>query len=297
MNTTRPKFPRQWLAANIYTIFLFCLSYSETIITGDISSINFLSSGNPFIIEANIEAPAGKKVIIGKGCVLLFKEFTGLNVRGSLVVAGTNEEPVIFTSIHDTAYGARYTKKFSGKSGQPPNPFDWNGIFVDKNADSVYLDNFKLTWSVYGLKSQTERISIINGLFQGNGQFDFTVNDRIQYAQRDIPVTYHGMPGTSQQQSKAKPAKRVIGRWLMWSSPVFLIAGGCFIYFAQQNFNEASKREEYLNNAIIGNDAQYASMQREYIDRKNGGIAKRNAGFTLLGIGAVALGVGIVLVF
>jgi hypothetical protein len=169
-------------------IMVFCafhcsLLFSETRISGDISKITFNNSGNPFIVENDIEVPAGKKVVMDEGCVLLFKEFTKLSILGSIIVNGTVEKPVVFSSLHDTAYNP--------KSQQLANPFDWNGLLIDKNADSVYLGNFKLMYSVFGIKSQKENIIIKNGYFLANGQFHVTINDKIQYVQDNIAFSYH----------------------------------------------------------------------------------------------------------
>ena len=156
---------------------------AETHITGDITGMTFESGGNPYIVEQDILIPSGNKAVIKEGCVFLFKPFTGLTVHGHLIIDGTAEQPVTFTSINDG--------EFNSASEQLPNPFDWNGILVTRESGTVVMKNFKLLFSVYGIKSQNVNIEIDNGTFRQNGQFHFTINDKIQFVQDNIPYTYH----------------------------------------------------------------------------------------------------------
>jgi hypothetical protein len=165
----------------IVVISCLCIS-AETTVSGDVSKIPFDSTGNPFIVESEAVVPQGKTVVISEGCVLLFAEYSGLTVNGSIAINGTDAHPVILSSIHDTAY--------RHGSSQPPNPFDWNGITIDKNAGHVDLRHFKLMYSVFGLRSQKENISVAGGLFKANGQFHFSINEHIQYVQDNIPYSY-----------------------------------------------------------------------------------------------------------
>ncbi|NLD99910.1 MAG: hypothetical protein GX640_08545 [Fibrobacter sp.] len=160
---------------------LSTLSAAETHITGDITGMPLEPSGNPYIVEQDIHIPNGKKAIIKEGCVFLFKPFTGLLVQGVLLVEGTQSNPVVFTAINDGEYNLQ--------SEQLPNPFDWNGILISRESSSVIFKNFKLQFSVYGIKSQNSAIEIENGLFKQNGQFHFTINDQIQYVQDNIPFS------------------------------------------------------------------------------------------------------------
>jgi len=154
----------------------------QTVISGDLSKFVLDSINNPFIVEKDLEIPAKKKVTINEGCVFLFKQFTGINIAGSLTVNGTQLHPVVFTTINDSLY--------STQSSLPANPFDWNGVIIDKNADSVVFKNFILMYSVYGIKSQKRDMTIKNGTFKANGQFHFTVFDKIRYIQDNIPYSF-----------------------------------------------------------------------------------------------------------
>jgi hypothetical protein len=148
----------------------------------------------PFVVEKDLFVPEGKQVEIPAGCVFLFSTFTGLIVHGQLKVLGSADKPVVFTSIFDSEYNQAST--------QLSNPFDWNGILVSPSSAGSYFNNFKLCFSVYGIKSQSKNVVIQNGIFKQNGQFHFTVYDNIQFVQEDIPFSY----GVSQNQTELDSA-------------------------------------------------------------------------------------------
>jgi hypothetical protein len=170
-------------------IVLSCLFSvgAETHISGDIRTATLDATGNPYIIDQDIVVPVGKHLTIKEGCVLLFKGFTGINVFGQLTVSGTTKQAVIFTSINDG--------DFNTKSEQLPNPFDWNGILIARESSGSSLQNFQLRYSVYGVKSQNPNVTIQSGIFRQNGQFHFTINDKIQYVQDNISYSYKGTAG------------------------------------------------------------------------------------------------------
>jgi hypothetical protein len=99
-------------------------------------------------------------------------------------VEGTREHPVIFTSIRDLS------NNLQAEEG-PAAPFDWNGLTISVKAGKVNLTNFLLSYSVFGIKSKKENIRIDNGLFFSNGQFHFTVDDRIQPVKDNFPYSYN----------------------------------------------------------------------------------------------------------
>lgn len=427
-----------------FCVLFVSLLYGETRISGDISKITFNDVGNPFIVDNDIEIPAGQKVVMDEGCTVLFKEFTKLSVLGSLIVNGATEKPVIFSSLHDTAYNP--------KSKQLANPFDWNGMLIDTNADSVYLGNFKLMYSVFGIKSQKENIVIKNGYFLANGQFHLTINDKIQYVQDNIAYSYNlqetpkntgtaniivktepqgawlsvngepidkvtpltlkdlkpgsykfharketmegcedvalssgdikeiiialkasksllsisSTPQNAEVYINKKPGPRIepdartpakiktganaqinltlfkkgyadtslsvyivpcqtttaavslripdqktltdqnyflrkrwkirIGRFGLFSSPVFLLGAGSLLYIAQGDYKSAQDAKDFLDNAITRTD-QYTVKEKQYSDFNRRGNTETSIGFALLGIACVAVGTGIALYF
>ncbi|NLG16711.1 MAG: hypothetical protein GX556_05205, partial [Fibrobacter sp.] len=61
---------------------------------------------------------------------------------------------------------------------------------TEKSA-TVCLRNFLLAYSVYGLKSKNSDIQTENGIFIQNGQFNFTVSDKIIPVQDSVPFTFN----------------------------------------------------------------------------------------------------------
>jgi hypothetical protein len=59
------------------------------------------------------------------------------------------------------------------------------------------MRNFQLRYSVFGVKSQSPGISMQNAFFKQNGQYNFTIKDKIQPTSDNIPYTYN--PADSSQ--------------------------------------------------------------------------------------------------
>ena len=150
-------------------------SYSQTTISGNIGDKTFTPSGNPWVVTENIVIEKDKTVQIKAGCVFLFKQFTGMEVHGKLIVDGSKESPVVFTSFNDD--------KFNLSAEVLPNPFDWNGIVINAEAKETRFSYSTLSFSVFGIKSPKTDIFIKNGTFRQNGQFHFTVLGEIQPVQ------------------------------------------------------------------------------------------------------------------
>ncbi|MGD9200960.1 MAG: hypothetical protein PVI26_05320 [Chitinispirillia bacterium] len=173
------------------------LSLSETHLSDEIGERVFEPNGNPYIIEQDIIIPKNTQSTIKAGCVFLFKSFTGLNVYGNLIVEGTVEKPVIFTSINDA--------KYYPDAQQLPNAFDWNGIYISEESKDIKLRNFEIMYSVYGIKSKKEKMTLQNAIFKQNGQFNFTIDNNIIYVQDKISYDY--MPPDIGEKDKTDKTK------------------------------------------------------------------------------------------
>ncbi len=269
---------------------------AETHLSGDVKTATLDSTGNPYIVDQDIVVPAGKKLAIKEGCVFLFKGFTGLNVVGQLHVAGSARRPVVFTSVNDGDYNP--------KSDQLPNPFDWNGVLVAKESGGALFENFQLRYSVYGIKSQTTNVSIQNGVFRQNGQFHFTINDKIQYVQDNIAYSY--TPTTSESEKPgvigsggeaggapakpqaAKPGKgKLIFRYTSLGVGVVGIAAGSVLLIPWNN----AKTNVY---ALLNNPSSYTDPNAKYnqlTGQVNGYGAGSAISYALGVLGLVGFGV------
>jgi hypothetical protein len=159
---------------------------AQTAISGNLGNMTLDSTGNPFIVEKDITVPKGKSLTINEGCALIFKQFTGLTIQGSCTANGTKEHPVVFTSIND----AMYNKTTAQEAGA----FDWNGITVQKKSGPAVFNFIEVRYSVYGIKSQNPGIVIRQSMFNQNGQFHFTVNEKIQTVQESQPYSFNDTP-------------------------------------------------------------------------------------------------------
>ncbi|MBN1604563.1 MAG: hypothetical protein JW915_23340 [Chitinispirillaceae bacterium] len=270
----------------VVSVVVFSL-FAETRIKGDLTGMNLDESGNPFIVEQDIIVPDGQKVVIKEGCVFLFNPFTGLQVLGELQVKGTQENPVVFTSIYDNQYNA--------ESPQLPNPFDWNGLLVTREAGSITLANFHLQYSVYGIKSQNPGIKVENGIFKQNGQFHFTIMDKIQFVQDNISYSFNQQeldPNTndvikdtgknSNPEGKKDPSRGV--KILRYSSlgvaAVGLITGAVFGAQVPGAFNDVEKAEDEVRAHNFTN-TQYEEIRNTFHKKVIG--ASVGAGALILG--------------
>ncbi len=199
----------RFVSALLCMFAFLCSSVSaETLISGNISGITFDVAKNPYIVEKDIIVPKGTSVSIPEGIVFLFHPFTGFQVSGRVAVQGSDTKMVIFTSLNDNIFNTR--------AEQLPNPFDWNGIYVSKDAEGAFLNNFALKYSVYGIKSQCQNIIIQNAVFQQNGQFNFTVNEQIKLVVEGMPFSYpdsiSGASGASTIKESIKDTKPQVNK-------------------------------------------------------------------------------------
>ncbi len=243
-----------WVAV---ALILSCITLlnAQTNLTGNIGGMTLEQSGNPFIVMDNVTIPTGKSLIIKEGCVFLFKPFTGIIVDGSLIVEGAFEKPVVFTSVNNNKYNPEATIL--------ANPFDWNGILITPKAGKVKLSNFVLEFSVYGVKSQKEELTINNGTFVHNGQYNVMIKDIIKPVADNLPFA---LVNSKEQTAYVKNSN--------WRKPfaigtgVIGIAGlgvtGYFMYQRSeyaikytkastqvQRDNYFTKQESYLSYAVI----------------------------------------------
>jgi hypothetical protein len=156
---------------------------ATTRLAGELHDTTFTLKGNPYFIDDVITIPKGVKVTIEDGCIFLFNPYTGIDVNGSFVVKGKPKSKVVFTSINDAHYNPT-SQVFA-------NAFDWNGITFNLVSDTVLLENFVLSYSVYGVKSMNGRMVIHNGTFKENGQYDCVINETIQKTIADSLFSYN----------------------------------------------------------------------------------------------------------
>jgi len=240
--------------------------FAATSLSGSIGGVTFSASGNPFIVKDNLTILKDKEVIIEKGCIFLFDSFSGLVIDGTLLVEGTNEDPVVFTSINDTIYNK--------KTNIIANPFDWNGILITQNAEKVKLSNFQLKYSVYGLKSQKETLQISHGSFAHNGQFHFTVKDEIVPVTESIPVNFGTKPGE-------KSSRKMSGKKVKTITTIALgVATVATLSLATVQYAQAQKANDLYLNAqpVDGEEPNYDLLLQDYKTKQRNSMITAGAG-------------------
>jgi hypothetical protein len=123
-----------------WILYIFSVPYALTPLSGNIGGKTLDKLNSPYIVKQDIFIASGEETIIKEGVAVLFESFTGLNVFGSLLVEGSSQEPVSFSSGHDA--------NFNDSSASLPKAFDWNGIVVEKEAGEVKMHNFKVNGSL-----------------------------------------------------------------------------------------------------------------------------------------------------
>jgi hypothetical protein len=243
-----------------HTTILALMAYTavvtaQTAINGNIGGKVFDSTGNPYIVDKEIDVPKGKTLTINEGCVLLFKPFSGMVISGSCLVNGTAEHPVIFTSLNDRIYNKAST--------QPANAFDWNGISVEKGSKQISFDNVNVRYSTYGIKSQNPGVTITHSLFRQNGQFHFTINDKIQDVREDQPFsnTSAAAGGNASSGKSAPSSHRVILRYSLLG-----VGGAGAILGTILSINASQKYSHWKD---IENQTNPLPPPGEYDKRKN----------------------------
>jgi hypothetical protein len=214
---------------------------AQTTISGDISGQIFKPSGNPFVITENLFISNNKKTVIKDGCVFLFKPFTGVVVYGALEVEGLPESPVIFTSVNDSL--------FNKISNQSPEPFDWNGIIIEKSAEAVKMSNFLISYSVFGIKAKSENVIFSKGLFRQNGQFNFTINDKIIDLVSNVPFDYNSTGNLAKSFRSINKWAKPVGISSIAAGTLFSGTMGYFIYYAfdQDKKYDNSKQKDDIH--------------------------------------------------
>jgi len=135
-------------------------------ISGRLPSV-LQGEGRRYVVTSDIMVPPGETVIISKGAVLLFRNFTGIQVLGTLLAKGTRDSPVIFTSEYDSTAVTSPQKTAA--------PYDWNGITVTESGIGSIFRNCAIRYSLFGINALTEFITVDSCTFTQNGKSDLKI--------------------------------------------------------------------------------------------------------------------------
>lgn len=133
-------------------VLIFCLIVSckeinaQTFIDGELKNNTIWStSGHPYVIIEKITVEEGVTLTIQQGTIIKFQNGHGkIEVKGTMDICGTIDQPVIFTSYSDDEHGGNTNHD---NDTTFPSPGAWGGIFYTPTSQGNKLKN---AWLGYG---------------------------------------------------------------------------------------------------------------------------------------------------
>lgn len=133
----------QQFARNHLPVFVLCwlpfLLSSQTNVSGNISSnVTWTLDGSPYLIERSVSVAENVNLTIEPGVIVKFgAPFSAhLIVRGALTAQGTDDRPIVFTSLKDDAYGG--DSNGDGNASVPTDR-DWRSITIESTSGQTSL--------------------------------------------------------------------------------------------------------------------------------------------------------------
>lgn len=169
------KAGKAFLLAGILAFFLLAmnvpaLAMQEITFSGE--QDGYFEPGQYVAIGA-ITVKRGKTLTFAPGCVVRFRQYTGIIVEGTLKCIGWPSQPIVFTSDNNRLAPPNTTSK-------APAPFDWNGIQVADSTASLELECVRIAYSTYGLdiKSAASKVRLKGVVFSENGRGGMTIEEK-----------------------------------------------------------------------------------------------------------------------
>lgn len=273
----------------VLVFLLKAIPYGTTFdtISGELPS-KVIDKGHPYLVIADIEVAPGNNVTIEPGVVFLFKNFTGLQVHGILLVKGTKDKPVIFTSENN--------QKYVPTSPMEAAPYDWNGITVHENASGTTLDWATIEYSLFGINSLTNYINIRNCYFKENGKTDLTISGEIiKPDQQPFTVAFSIVDSTGLRiapEIKESFGLRASRQSLRYVGLTTAISTGALAYLKWKDFKKSDAAyKKYLKeyNYYIKID----SLERGMSDRFTDANKKRKDDFSMIILNSILSFIGL----
>ncbi|PIT86337.1 MAG: hypothetical protein COU33_03750, partial [Candidatus Magasanikbacteria bacterium CG10_big_fil_rev_8_21_14_0_10_43_6] len=148
---------------------------------------------SPYFFGQGMHIPTGKKLVVESGVVLSGIDSNAyIDVAGEMVVSGSAEDPVFFTSPHDR----HIVKKNVTQVEAAPSPGDWSHILIQEGATAT----FNHATFLYGGAPHTHRTGWIYGetsqaqVFANTGGTLALNHVSVQHTfTHDIDTTYHAL--------------------------------------------------------------------------------------------------------
>lgn len=236
-------------------ILLFSGLAAETSLSGTLGSMTLDREGSPYKVHGEVLVSPGKTLTIREGTVLLFSQFSGIEVRGKLIVEGTSKRPVVFTSAND--------QNFNDTARTAPEPYDWNGIRIMGDGASAKLSNFIICYSVFGINSQVSNLFIQNGIFHSNGLRNLSVNGDLVHFSENFPFDFGVSDSTLRRSDRKSLGIKAKHHWpyLTGSIGLFTVVAAVLLFSEKGRIHR-----EYISEQDVGRMGELLKREREVRD-------------------------------
>jgi|GEM_PF-6756988 len=276
---------------------LIISSTAQTYLTGEKDGV--IGPGT-YIVSGNLHVLPGKTLTVSAGTVMHFEPFTGIVVRGKLIVDGTSDKPIVFTSVKDGAV-----------EGATPAEFDWNGLDVSNEAAYVRLSNVTIKYASIGVnvRSSTIPVLIDNVFLFRSGYAGILRESKVVAAAENLPVHFDwrpqgftaredaaagaGQAPAKEKQKVKKPRTASDGGGKKGRGPVIgvrigsaaVCLAGAGMWVGGHLGAERCRREYHTLKDPVLIDKNKEELRRS--------AAIRNAGIALTAVGGVAFGISL----
>lgn len=251
-------------------------SASFRTLAGDLPELVSAADG-PYIVTANIVVPPGKTVTLEPGTFLLFRNFTGIQVHGTLIAVGTKEQPIAFTSEHDQRHGSL--------SRTAPAPYDWDGITVTENSVGTTFEFCRIGYSLYGINALTDYFTIRNCVFRKNGKSHLTIKGTKQEVAGGVPFSYEPLGEAPDLGTERISPVRIT---LRTSSIALFVVGGAVAVWQGIEYSQARDHFDALNDDTNVSNLRNPTIIEDWDEAKD--MKDANLLGTILGASGAGLG-------
>ncbi|MCL2218744.1 MAG: hypothetical protein FWC23_02365 [Chitinispirillia bacterium] len=242
-------------------------------VTGDLPA-------GEYVATSALTVPEGDSLNIHAGAVIYFEQLTGINVGGALSAAGTAAEPVVFTSVSDTAGSPNMAQEF-----------DWNGVKTQSPAAALSLRHTRISHSVYGISVRDAEVRAVldSVTFAYNGYASVVRSENIVPVRAGEPFSarwnIEDEPVVDAIPAKKPPCRhKTTVRLIINASALGVTAAGMTVYAVNLAHMNTYFRQ-------YSGDDNSARLSLYYEDKIRGNIRMGAVGAAVAGVGLSCLAV------
>ncbi|MCC6189355.1 MAG: right-handed parallel beta-helix repeat-containing protein [Anaerolineales bacterium] len=141
---------------------------ADIVVGGSISSDTTWTAGNVYVVLSHVQVQSGVTLTIEAGVIVKFDMRRYLDVFGTLVLEGSPDNEVIFTSLRDDSVGGDTNGDLNSTE---PAPGDWEAIYLENGLSTFHDAVVRYSargLSVYNVTGTTLSPEIANNAFVDN---------------------------------------------------------------------------------------------------------------------------------